>query len=881
MKTIQNQTYLGASFVLAMCLTLFAACQSAPPSAGEQDTHTQTLAAPAPKSAEDVLIVDCLLPGQVRKLGRMTYLTPRRPMKSTAVDCEIRGGEYVSFDRSNYATALNVWLGKANEGDATAQNYVGEIYQKGLGLEPQYAMAAAWFRKAAKQGDTRAQINLGYLYEKGLGVEKNSMEAINWYRKATGLDEALTLFGRQKQEELDALRQASERNQQEIDHLNGQLESTQHELEKNKRQVISRNKALEAERKKLGQARRELEAKKKQFSSTDWSQLDGLARQLANRRVNLDSQHVLAAKLRNEIQDLTRRKKNLSESHQKQLLRMTGEMARHQAQLEQQRKESASIKKEIELLEKQKREASKTDQNRLDSLTQNLQQRRSILDEQLLKAAKLDADIRSFESKKQALTDEQRDRKRKMDQELARREAQLEQQRKQGEDLRKEIALLEEKKVRLTDANVADLTRLEDELSLREVELEKKRKETTDLNLKVSQLGEESKARRLELEKLKKKLANLPGPVIEIIDPSLLAIRGIKRTQVKRDVTKRRIIGKVTSAAGVKYVSINGKQQPLEDKGMFQSWVEINPPGPTEVSIQARDSQGKDAYLKFSIASVRGLPNTADVKPEALKLNFGAYHALVIGNDDYQKLPKLKSPKNDAEEISRILRDKYGFQTTTMINASRFEIYTMLDKFRRELTENDNFLIYYAGHGELDVANNRGYWLPIDAEPGSNVNSIPNFTITDILNNMQVKQAIIVADTCYSGILTRSIVPMPKQSLTAEKRNRWLQKIAKSRSRTVLSSGGVKPILDVGFGNHSIFARAFLEILEANNDILEASQLHRRLNAIVTSASKKLGLEQSPLYAANPHAGHKSGDFLFVPKEYQTQMRADLKWKKQ
>jgi len=41
------------------------------------------------------VVVDCLFPGQVRKLGTMTFLTARRPLKTSAQDCEIRGGEYV------------------------------------------------------------------------------------------------------------------------------------------------------------------------------------------------------------------------------------------------------------------------------------------------------------------------------------------------------------------------------------------------------------------------------------------------------------------------------------------------------------------------------------------------------------------------------------------------------------------------------------------------------------------------------------------------------------------------------------------------------------------------------------------------------------------
>src|SRR5262245_23197753 len=65
----------------------------------------QQLTAASPNSVGELFVVDCLLPGQIRKLGRsMIYLTPRQPVKTTAQDCEIRGGEYVAYDRSDYAT---------------------------------------------------------------------------------------------------------------------------------------------------------------------------------------------------------------------------------------------------------------------------------------------------------------------------------------------------------------------------------------------------------------------------------------------------------------------------------------------------------------------------------------------------------------------------------------------------------------------------------------------------------------------------------------------------------------------------------------------------------------------------------------------------------
>lgn len=144
---------------------------------------------PEGAAVADLYIVDCLLPGQVRQLGNSTYLTPRRPTRTTAQDCRLRGGEYVAFDRADYKTALRVWLPAAEAGDADAQNSVGEIFERGLGTEPNYEVAALWFRRAAEQGHKGAQFNLGTLYETGKGVAQDKAAALNWYRQAWGLAE--------------------------------------------------------------------------------------------------------------------------------------------------------------------------------------------------------------------------------------------------------------------------------------------------------------------------------------------------------------------------------------------------------------------------------------------------------------------------------------------------------------------------------------------------------------------------------------------------------------------------------------------------------------------------------------------------------------------
>ncbi len=180
---------------------------------------------------EDLEVVDCLLPGQVRQLGAMTYLTARRPTHTTAADCRIRGGEYVAFDRADLQSALRVWQQAAEAGDAEAQTNVAEIYERGQGGAPNYEAAVLWYRKAAEQKYARALFNLGTLYEQGLGVEEDKLQALNLYRQAWGLPEDSVMYQSAARDQQAALRaalsaQVAEKDQQ-LKLLQSQLESLQ------------------------------------------------------------------------------------------------------------------------------------------------------------------------------------------------------------------------------------------------------------------------------------------------------------------------------------------------------------------------------------------------------------------------------------------------------------------------------------------------------------------------------------------------------------------------------------------------------------------------------------------------------------------------------
>ena len=78
-----------ALLVLTGCTTDTRPDTSGPDRSGEQLSQSSV----GPDASHRV-VVDCLLPGQLRSLGTSrSFLTPRRPVRITVSECEIRGGE--------------------------------------------------------------------------------------------------------------------------------------------------------------------------------------------------------------------------------------------------------------------------------------------------------------------------------------------------------------------------------------------------------------------------------------------------------------------------------------------------------------------------------------------------------------------------------------------------------------------------------------------------------------------------------------------------------------------------------------------------------------------------------------------------------------------
>ena len=361
------------------------------------------------------------------------------------------------------------------------------------------------------------------------------------------------------------------------------------------------------------------------------------------------------------------------------------------------------------------------------------------------------------------------------------------------------------------------------------------------------------------------------GPMVQIVDPSLVVTRGIRLEEGRFTVTiprgrPHRVTGRVIAEAGIRSVDVNGVATTFDEQGTFVVQLETLK-GSTKgipVDIVASDRQGKQGSKRLFV-SLGEMPTSTD-GVLATTTRAGGYHALVIGNDHYRQWIPLGTAITDAEAMAKVLQDRYGFHVTMLKDADRKQILKTLNDYRKSLSDQDHLLIYYAGHGFLEPEIDRGYWIPVEGDLFDNTDWIEFPAITDLLELIPARQILVVADSCFAGKLTRSALARLSLDPEESARQAFLTTLAHKKIRATLTSGGAKPVLDEGGAGHSVFATAMLSVLTENHEALETERLYWTVRSRVIQAAERMKFEQIPTYGPIHMAGHEgAGDFVFVP----------------
>jgi len=303
----------------------------------------------------------------------------------------------------------------------------------------------------------------------------------------------------------------------------------------------------------------------------------------------------------------------------------------------------------------------------------------------------------------------------------------------------------------------------------------------------------------------------------------------------------------VNSEENIKYLNIYNNGQYIKNivppvSTIKQMVVEE----PIELHLDRND-------IKIEAVTVSGkkIVSSAEV---IYDISSARYLALIIAVEDYEDpgIPDLDKPISDATRFSNLIQAEYNFDKENvfiMENPSKAEIFGKLVQMRKEITPEDNLLIYYAGHGKWDAEMKTGYWLPSDATRDNPVNWLPNTDLTNYLNVLKSKHTLLIADACFSGGIFKS---------RAFNNVKSVENMYKLTSRKAMTSGALQEVPD-----ESIFIEYLIKGLDSNQQkYLSSEKLYSSLKEVVENNSPN-----KPLYGTIQNVGDEGGDFIFIRRD--------------
>jgi len=342
--------------------------------------------------------------------------------------------------------------------------------------------------------------------------------------------------------------------------------------------------------------------------------------------------------------------------------------------------------------------------------------------------------------------------------------------------------------------------------------------------------------------------ADTTGPTIDITQP--FKGRGIR---LLPKTATLRVAGTVTDEGSIAAVYVNNHRVDSVAGGLFH--YDLPTDSLRVIYVRAVDSSGN-----ISQDSVILPPHAFVLEPESVTIPVaGKFYALLIGVQNYRApgIPDLKNPVHDAESLGDVLVRQYTFDrqnVTVLKNPSRERIMEALETLHGEIQPEDNFLIFYAGHGYLDKDAQQGYWWPADAHSTVHSNWISNADLRDQIKRIKAKHTLLICDACFSGSVFRTSRGGDIDNVDIPTAQAY-----KNRSRTALTSG------EQDVPDESVFTRYLIEFLKTNEaHHFRTSILYTTLHDQVMSNSPNLqSVEYGVIQEAEDAGG---GDFVFIKR---------------
>jgi WD40 repeat protein len=235
-----------------------------------------------------------------------------------------------------------------------------------------------------------------------------------------------------------------------------------------------------------------------------------------------------------------------------------------------------------------------------------------------------------------------------------------------------------------------------------------------------------------------------------------------------------------------------------------------------ETSDRGRSAEGTTT-IKTSTGLVQP-GGTGTARGDSPESNSGILsHALLFATNVYDSYPELVNPVNDATTISDELQNSYGVQTEIVMNPTLNETINKIREYAEmSFNAGDNLMIFFAGHGMYDEVFKEGYIISRDskADDVAKTSYLSHSNLRTMINNIPCKHVFLVMDVCFGGTFDPHVSSHRGADLYSDvSKEEFIERKIQYKTRLYLTSGGKEYVPDGRPGQHSPFARKFIEAL--------------------------------------------------------------------
>lgn len=228
------------------------------------------------------------------------------------------------------------------------------------------------------------------------------------------------------------------------------------------------------------------------------------------------------------------------------------------------------------------------------------------------------------------------------------------------------------------------------------------------------------------------------------------------------------------------------------------------------------------------------LMSDVDINIPETGLNRPDTYVVIIANENYKNTEVIKVPfaHRDGQIFSEYCRKVLGVSKEHIklhkdaTSSEMRSIIRDLGKRTDMAPDKLNIILYYAGHGNPDIPNNKSYLVPTDVRAENFEECVALDNLYAQLDAMKAKNVTVFLDACFSGAAARS-----EQMMTQARFVRKHQADVKPAGKTIVfsASSGTEAANSYKEKGHGYFTYFLLKALQETKGNITYADLKERL----------------------------------------------------